>query len=58
MRYNTEAVASDDEIGCLIVQEDEILRKYRETAGRVCQRLAAGSDEVYRVICGIGKRMK
>ena len=58
LRENPEAVAAADEIGCGIVPADAFLRKYRETAGRVCQRLAAGSDEVYRVICGIGKRMK
>lgn len=58
LRENPEAVAAADEIGCGIVPADAFLREYRETAGRVCQRLAAASGEVYRVICGIGKRMK
>lgn len=58
LRENPEAVAAADEIGCGIVPADAFLREYRETAGRVCQRLAAASDEVYRVICGIGKRIK
>ena len=26
--------------------------------GRVCQKIAAFSDEVYRVVCGLGSRIK
>ena len=31
---------------------------YRETDGRICQRIAAYSEEVHRVICGLGMRIK
>ena len=33
-------------------------RDYRETDGRVCQRIAACSEEVHRVSCGLGMRIK
>ena len=33
-------------------------RDYRETDGRICQRIAAYSEEVHRVICGLGMRIK
>ena len=47
-----------DEIGCGIVPAVAFAREYREKDGRVCQKIAAFSDEVYRVICGLGSRIK
>ena len=47
-----------DEIGCGIVPIEAFERDYRETDGRVCQRIAAYSEEVHRVICGLGMRIK
>lgn len=41
-----------------IVPMDELQRKYREMIGRICTELASGAEEVYRVICGIGIRIK
>lgn len=55
---NPGVVIVTDEIGCGIVPVDEFERKYRETAGRICTELAGFSDEVYRVICGIGTKIK
>lgn len=52
------AVVTADEIGYGIVPADPFERNYRETDGRVCQRIAAFSDEVYRVTCGLGLRIK
>ena len=47
-----------DEVGNGIVPMDAFEREYRETAGRICQRIAGASEAVYRVICGIGTRIK
>ena len=47
-----------DEIGCGLVPVDAFEREYREAAGRICTVLAEHADEVYRVVCGIGMRIK
>ncbi len=47
-----------DELGYGIVPMDKTERIYREVTGRICTSLAAYSDEVHRVICGIGTRIK
>ena len=41
-----------------IVPVDRMEREYREQTGRVCTRLAAYSEKVYRVMCGIGQVIK
>ena len=51
-------VITCDEIGCGIVPMEAFERGYRETDGRICQRIAAYSEEVHRVICGLGMRIK
>ncbi len=53
-----ELVIVTDEIGCGIVPMDRDDRRWRETVGRVCTKLAAFSSEVYRVSCGIGVCIK
>lgn len=55
---NPGAVITADEIGCGVVPADAFEREYRETAGRICQRIAGASEAVYRVICGIETRIK
>lgn len=55
---NGKAFVTADEIGYGIVPADAFLREYRETDGRICQKIAAFSDEVYRVVCGLGTRIK
>jgi len=40
------------------VPVDRMEREYREQTGRVCTRLAAYSEKVYRVMCGIGQVIK
>ncbi len=47
-----------DEIGNGVVPMDEADRTYREVAGRILIELAKDADEVYRVILGIGQRIK
>lgn len=47
-----------DEVGSGIVPVDTFEREYRERVGRILIGIAAKADEVYRVICGIGQRIK
>ena len=58
MQGNPDAIVTADEIGCGIVPMEAFERDYRETDGRVCQRIAAYSEEVHRVICGLRMRIK
>jgi adenosylcobinamide kinase/adenosylcobinamide-phosphate guanylyltransferase len=58
IRENPDVVIVTDEIGYGIVPVDKAEREYREVTGRICTRLASEADEVYRVICGIGTRIK
>lgn len=55
---NPELVVVTRELGCGIVPIDPDDRKYRETHGRICTELARHADEVVRVICGVGMRLK
>lgn len=55
---NPEAVVVMNEMGCGIVPVDATDRNFREACGRAAQKLAAYSDTVYRVVCGIGMRIK
>ena len=47
-----------DEIGNGIVPIDPLEREYREQTGRILILLAKKAEEVERVICGIGQRIK
>lgn len=47
-----------DEIGNGIVPMEAFERKYRERTGRILIQLAREAEEVERVICGIGQRIK
>ena len=47
-----------DEIGCGVVPMEERDRRLREEVGRAGQKLAKEAETVYRVICGIGIRIK
>ena len=58
MQEDPDAFVTADEIGCGIVPMEAFERDYRETDGRICQRIAAYSEEVHRVICGLGMRIK
>lgn len=46
------------EVGSGLVPVDKGERAAREAAGRLSIRLAEHADEVYRVICGIAKKLK
>jgi len=47
-----------DEVGSGVTPLDGKERAWRERAGRICCRLAAMSEAVYRVSCGLGVRIK
>lgn len=47
-----------DEVGAGVVPVERSDREYREAVGRVGQLLAKEAEEVYRVMCGIGVRIK
>lgn len=47
-----------NEIGCGLVPVDAFERKYRETNGRVNCFLAEKAEQVIRVFCGIGTKIK
>lgn len=47
-----------DEVGAGVVPVERSDREYRETIGLAGQLLAREAKEVYRVVCGIGVRIK
>ncbi len=51
-------VIISDEIGNGIVPVDPFERQYRECVGRILIQLAACAEEVERVLCGIGLKIK
>ena len=55
---NPDIIIVSNELGYGVVPVDPFDRKYREAVGRVCEILAAFSEEVYRVVCGIGTAIK
>ena len=58
IRENPDIVIISREIGYGVVPVDRFERDCREAVGRICTRLAAESDKVTRVICGIGSVIK
>lgn len=55
---NKDTIVIADEIGNGIVPLDAFEREYREQTGRAEILLAKKADEVVRVICGIGQKIK
>ena len=53
-----DRVVISDETGCEIVPMDRQLRMIREETGRLLCRMARESEQVWRVTCGIGQRIK
>ena len=53
-----DCVIISDEIGNGIVSIEAFEREYRERTGRVLVELAKKAEEVERVICGIGQKIK
>lgn len=55
---NRDLIIVCDEIGCGLVPTDAFEREYRESVGRICTELVKYANEVYRVTCGIGGRLR
>lgn len=55
---NRDIVIITDEIGSGIVPLDVKEREWREVHGRICCQLAGRADAVFRVIAGIGQKIK
>lgn len=53
----SKIIISDD-ISCGVVPIDPEMRQWREAAGRSLALLAGHADEVVRVFCGLGSRIK
>lgn len=58
LEQNPDIIIVTNELGYGVVPVEAFDRQYRETTGRVCTRLAEVSDEVYRVVCGLGQVIK
>lgn len=58
LKENPKALITMDEVGCGIVPMNPKERAYRELAGLAGQRLAQQAQQVHRVVCGIGSRIK
>ena len=53
-----DCILVSDEVGNGIVPADAFEREYRERTGRILVELAGKAEEVERVICGIGQKIK
>ena len=51
-------IAVSNEVGCGIVPENELARRFRDESGRLNARVAAVSDEVYWMVFGCALRVK
>ena len=58
LEKHPDTIIISDEIGNGIVPIDAFEREYRERTGRILVELAAKAEEVERVICGIGQKIK
>lgn len=58
VRCNPGIVVVTNELGYGVVPVEKADRFWREAAGRICTALAERADEVVRVACGIGMRIK
>ncbi len=55
---NPQLIIISNELGYGVVPMDAFDRLWREKTGRVCTKVAQSCDEVYRVVCGIGEKLK
>jgi len=58
MDCNKDCIIICDEIGNGIVPMEPFEREYRECVGRILVQLAKRAEEVERIICGIGQKIK
>ena len=50
--------AITNEVGSSVVPENALARRFRDWSGVMNQRVAAGADAVFLMVCGIPTRMK
>ncbi len=55
---NHDITIISTEIGYGVVPMEKGDREWRETVGRTCCYIAKKADEVVRVVCGVGNRIK
>lgn len=55
---NPLIVVVSNELGCGVVPVERFDRMWREMVGRMCVCAAGYSDEVVRVVCGLGMKLK
>lgn len=58
LERHQDCIIISDEIGNGIIPADVFEREYRERTGRILVELAEKAEEVERVICGIGQKIK
>ena len=58
LNCNEDCIIICDEIGNGIVPIEPFEREYRERVGRILVQLAQRAEEVERIICGMGQRIK
>ncbi len=58
LEKNPRTIIVMDEVGAGVVPVEWSDREYREAVGLAGQLLAREAEEVYRVVCGIGVRIK
>ncbi len=58
LEHYPDCIIISDEVGNGIVPVDAFEREYRERTGRILVELAGRAEEVERVICGIGQKIK
>ena len=54
----TQTIFVTNEVGCGIVPENALARRFRDEAGRLNQRFAERASEVYWMVFGLGLRVK
>ena len=58
LQENPELILISNELGYGAVPMESFDRTYRETTGRICTKIAAESQMVIRVVCGMGMVIK
>mgnify|MGYP004485009589 CR=1 FL=1 len=58
LEKQTNWILISDEVGNGIVPMGTLEREYRERTGRMLITVAQQADEVIRVVCGIGQKLK
>lgn len=58
LKRNPHVILIADEIGCGLVPLEAAEREYRDVVGHLLCKVAAEAEQVYRVFCGIGRRIK